>query len=63
MSGSLPRWRTFLTILIVGQTNSDASDRTANIWLKIFSCGPRKSARNHRMPNVMTQRYTQLVTA
>jgi hypothetical protein len=49
----------FLTILIAGQTNSDASDMIANIWLRTFNLGPRKSARNHRMLNVTTHRYTQ----
>ena len=63
MSGNRPRCRMFLTTLYAGQTNIDASDMTASIWLRIFSFGPRKSARNHRMLNVTTQRYTQLAIA
>jgi len=43
--------------------NSDASDMIANIWLRTLSFGPRKSAKNHRMLNVTTHRYTQLAIA
>jgi hypothetical protein len=63
MSGNRPRWRMFLMTLYPGQTNSDASEMTANIWLRIFNFGFRKSARNHKMLNVTTHRYTQLAMA
>ena len=63
MSGNRPRWRMFLTTRYIGQMNSDASDRTASIWLRILSFGPSRSASIHRMLNVITHRYTQLPTA
>ena len=58
MSGSRPRWLMFLTMRYVGQMNMVPSENAASIWLKIFSCGPRKSARKKMMLNVTTQRYT-----